>query len=85
MCMKVFTHTRTHTYCTHTLNLFCMDVLINQFLLVYSTSVLITRKMEEVPCNCLLKRAEQMEELKTVLFDIDLLIVLHYRYSADFI
>ncbi|XP_065887361.1 nephrocystin-3-like [Dysidea avara] len=40
------------------------------------TNVLITRKMEEVPC--LLKRAERMEDLKTVLLDIDLLIVLHY-------
>ena len=43
------------------------------------SSALMSRKAEEVPYH--LKRAEKKEELEMVLLDIDLLIVLHYRYA----
>ena len=42
------------------------------------SSVLMSRRTEEVPYH--LKRAEKKQELEMVLLDIDLLIVLHYRY-----
>ena len=53
--------------------------MVNPFCAITSrSSVLMSRRTEEVPYH--LKRAEKKQELEMTLLDIDLLILLHYRY-----